>query len=117
ILQRAYHCFGRQPVANGIAARSLLSSFRLRTCALERVATVGLELFYGRHWGPTSKIGFVLSFGPRLIRWSGSALLCSSPLAVGSGWLSSHRARAGTIGSTPTFFHHAASLPARWISR
>jgi len=36
-------------VANGIAARSLLSSFRLRTCTLERVATVGLELFDGCH--------------------------------------------------------------------
>jgi hypothetical protein len=40
-------------MADRIAARSLLSSFRLRTCALERVATVGLELFQGG--------GFVLS--------------------------------------------------------
>src|SRR5262252_10702335 len=43
-----------------LVTRSLLSSFRLWTCALERVATVGLELFHGGQWGPTSKIGFVL---------------------------------------------------------
>jgi len=48
-------------MADRIAAKSLLSSFRLRTCALARVAAVGLELFHRGHWGPTSKIGFVLS--------------------------------------------------------
>src|SRR6516165_6867541 len=74
ILQRAYHCFGRQPVADGIAARSVRSSFRLRTCALEGVATVGLELFDGGHWRPISKNGFVL-------------MLCSSPLARCGKWM------------------------------
>src|SRR5262249_30388496 len=38
---------------------------------------VGRELFDGGHWGPASKNGFVLPFGPCLIRRSGSAPLCS----------------------------------------
>ncbi len=36
---------------------------------------------------------------------------------VGRGWVSSHNARAMVVGSTPTFFHHAASSPERWASR
>ena len=37
--------------------------------------------------------------------------------AVGSGWVSSHSARAGTAGSIPAFFHQATSSPQRWTSR
>jgi len=33
------------------------------------------------------------------------------PVATGSGCVSSHSARAVTVGSTPTFRHHAASSP------
>ena len=36
---------------------------------------------------------------------------------VGRGWVSNHRARAVVVGSTPAFFHHAASSPQRWASR
>ena len=36
---------------------------------------------------------------------------------VGSGCVSNHSARAGTVGSMPAFRHHAASSPQRWTSR
>jgi hypothetical protein len=37
--------------------------------------------------------------------------------ATDSGCVSSHRARAGTVGLMPVFFHHEASSPDRCTSR
>ena len=36
---------------------------------------------------------------------------------VGSGFVCSHSARTGTVGSIPVFFHHPASSPPRCTSR
>ena len=33
---------------------------------------------------------------------------------VGSGCVARQSARAATVGSTPTLFHHVASSPQRW---
>jgi hypothetical protein len=51
-------------MADGIAAGTLLAFFGNRTGAFASIATVGLDLPEG---GPTTVIGFVLSFGPRLL--------------------------------------------------
>ena len=45
-----------------------------------------------------------------------SLLLILSAL-VGSGCVARQSARAATVGSTPTLFHHVASSPQRWASR
>jgi hypothetical protein len=37
--------------------------------------------------------------------------------ALGSGWVSSHSARAASSGSIPVLPHHELSSPQRWISR
>ena len=59
-----------------------------------------------------SKIGFVLSVGPRPIRRSVFGVLW---LSAGSGWLSNHRARAGPVGSMPTFCPEPRRLVAAFL--
>ena len=51
-------------MADRIAAGALFAFFGNRTGAFARVATVGLDLPEGSHWGPAAIIGFVLHFGP-----------------------------------------------------
>ncbi|HEV3160448.1 MAG TPA: hypothetical protein VGZ89_10755, partial [Xanthobacteraceae bacterium] len=50
-------------MANGIAAGTLFAFFGNRTGAFTSIATVGLDLAEGSHWGPAAIIGFV----PRLL--------------------------------------------------
>ena len=49
ILQRTDHGLGREPVADGIAAGTLLAFFGDRTGAFAGIATVGLDLPEGGH--------------------------------------------------------------------
>ena len=67
ILQRADHRLGGEPMADSIAAGSLFAFFRNRTGAFAGIATVGLDLPEGSHWASAALIGFVSSFGPRLL--------------------------------------------------
>jgi hypothetical protein len=46
-----------QSMANGVATRALLSGIRYRPRAFERISSIGLELFEGRH--ASFSIGFV----------------------------------------------------------
>jgi hypothetical protein len=127
VLQRTDHRLGREPMANGIAAGTLFAFFGNRTGTFTSIATVGLDLAEGSHRGPAAVIGFV----PRLlidqsrlafpsVPTAAKEVALSLPIlsgALGSGCVSSHSARAVMVGSTPAFFHHAASSPKRWASR
>ena len=66
-----------------------------------------LERAVGSNFGIFGGSGFYVR-----LRWARSAGPTSS-VATGSGCVSSHNARAVTVGSTPTFLHHAVSSPQR----
>ena len=60
ILQRADHCLRRETMTDGVAARAPFAFFCTRTGAFASIATVGINLSEGSHWGPVAIIGFVL---------------------------------------------------------
>src|ERR1019366_2324972 len=76
---------GRETVADGIAAGTLLAFFSERTGAFAGIATVGLDLPKSGHWASAAIIGFVLQFrghwaAQRMLGPSSTSLMLAVPL-------------------------------------
>jgi hypothetical protein len=105
----------RQSVPNCISPRPTFASVSFRTCALERVASVGFDLSERGHWRapPSSVLQAEL-----LASMSGSRAAVPSwdtsvAVAVPLIRVCCHNLSATGIGSTESLPHHAASSPWR----
>ena len=85
ILQRTDHCLGRQPMADGIAARSLFPSFGFRPCALERLRRLASICRSRGHGEPHSKFGSFCNFAPDLTEYARRWMCLSTTIASGHG--------------------------------
>jgi hypothetical protein len=74
-------------MADGIAARYVLSCFGPRPSALERITSIGLDLPVRGHGERLSKLGSLCTFDP--------------PIVLGRGCVFSQRTRPAAVGSIP----------------